>query len=497
MYLIGIDIGTTNTKVALYKTNGELVHTHSEPTISHKDGPGMMHYVPSQIWQAACKGIRDVLTKVDNASEVLSVSTCSAGEALVAIDKEGMEIGQTFPWIDTRTRQLGPWWRERFTDQEIYAATGEPALFKNGVNHMIWIRKNQPGIFEKAKAWLHLSDFITYKLSGEAVTNYPIAGASMLYHNQRKDWWSEMLSAAEIDRDVLPPLVDSGTLLGNVCQRAQKETGLKASTKVSAGGHDHITAAFACNVINPGDTINSMGTGECVIRIADKLLSPEKLTEAGLLQHHHVVKGKYYISGSLPNGSGTIDWAFENIGKNSDFEENLAQAINSPAGSNGVLFVPHLLGSGSPTNDDGAKGAFLGILKKTTRGDMLRAVHEGVIFEMRSALEKINEFTGEGSGRIVGVSGGFRNPLIRQLKADITGREFVLPERQEAATLGAALLGAVGAGVFSGYDEAAANVAGKQEIIKPDMERHAFYDRLFGEVYLKAYSSVKPINDLI
>ena len=184
MYLIGIDIGTTNTKVALYKTNGELVHSRSEPAISHKDGPGMMHYVPSQIWQAASKGIKDVLTKVDNASEVLSVSTSSAGEALVAIDKDGMETGESFPWIDTRTKELGPWWRQRFTDQDIYAATGEPAQLKNGLNHIIWIKKNQPEIYNNAKHWLHLSDFITYKLTGQAIANYSIAAASIILYKK-------------------------------------------------------------------------------------------------------------------------------------------------------------------------------------------------------------------------------------------------------------------------------------------------------------------------
>ena len=496
MYLIGIDIGTTNTKVVLYETNGRMVAVQSEPTIGHEDGPGMVHYDPTEIWAAACKGIKAVLSKVDNPSDVLGISACSMGEALAGIDENGTETGWSFPWNDQRTRDSGPWWREHFTDEEIYIATGEPALFKNGINHLLYIKNKMPDVFKRVKQWLHLADFITYKLSGEAVSNLPIVGGSMMYHNERKDWWDEMLSAAGIPRDVLTPLADSGTLLGPVCQRAQKETGLTANTKVAVGGHDHITAALACDIVRAGDTINSVGTAETVMRVTDKLLDGRKVMETGLLHHHHVVKGKYYLACSLPNGSGTINWAFKNIGNCEKFEDNLAQAMKAGAGSNGLLFVPHLLGSGSPTNDDSARGAFIGLRVGSTKADMLRAVHEGLVYEFRAALEVMDEFAGSGSGKIVGVSGGFRNELTRQLKVDMTGLEYVLPEIEEASTLGAALLGGIAAGVYASYEEAADAIEAKKVLVKPNSENKCAYDKAFN-LYKDIYQSLKKINHSI
>jgi len=304
-----------------------------------------------------------------------------------------------------------------------------------------------------------------------------------------------MLDAAGIDRAILTPLADSGTLLGSVCKRAQKETGLTAATKVAVGGHDHITAALACNAVNAGDTINSMGTAETLMRITDKLLPPDKVVKAGIINRPHVVPGRYYVSGSLPNGSGAIDWAFEQIGNNRSFEDNLNEAMKIPAGCNGVVFMPHLLGSGTPSNDESARGAFIGLRSSNTRAEMLRAAHEGIVYEMRAALENVNELTGDGSGKIVGVGGGFRNPLIKQLKADITGREFHLLEIAEAATLGAALLGGIGAGVYSDYEDAAGQIQRKEIKVIPNKQNTKLYSDIFYKVYANIYKAIKPIND--
>ncbi|MBN1546535.1 MAG: hypothetical protein JW902_07750, partial [Syntrophaceae bacterium] len=440
MYIIGIDIGTTNSKVVLYDTHGTLQALHAEPTIGHEDGPGMVHYNPCEIWAAVCKGIKAVLSSINDSSKVAGISACSMGEALVGIDGSGRETGWSFPWNDQRMRQAGPWWRNHFSDEEIYIATGEPALFKNGINHLLYIRNNMPDVFKRVKKWLHLADFVTYKLSGEAVSNFPIVGGSMMYHNERKDWWAEMLTAGDIPRDVLTRLADSGTLLGPVCKAAQKETGLTADTKVAVGGHDHITAALACHIVRSGDTINSMGTAETIMRVTDKLLDGGDVMKTGLLQHHHVVKGKYYLSCSLPNGSGTISWAFHNLGCSDNFQDNVVEAMKAKAGCGGVLFLPHLLGSGSPSNDDLARGALIGLRTGSVKADMLRSIHEGLIYEFRMALEVMDDFVKSSSGKMVGVSGGFRNELIRRLKADMTGLEFMLPKIEEASTLGAAML---------------------------------------------------------
>jgi xylulokinase len=277
---------------------------------------------------------------------------------------------------------------------------------------------------------------------------------------------------------------------------ARKETGLTANTKVAVGGHDHITAALACDIVRPGDTINSIGTAETVMRVTDKLLDGRKVAETGLLYHHHVVKGKYYLACSLPNGSGTINWAFENIGKSENFENNLSVAMKAAPGCNGLLFIPHLLGSGSPTNDDFARGAFVGLRTGSTRADMLRAVHEGLVNEFKIALEVLDGFERSTSDGIVGVSGGFRNDLTKQLKVDMTGLKYVLPELDEASTLGAALLGGIAAGVYSSYEQAADAVEAKKVLVKPNSKDRAAYDKTF-VIYKKLYQSLKSINHSI
>lgn len=503
MYLMGIDLGSTNWKVVVYDPQGRVKALSVCGAPIHNENEGRAYYDPNELWQTISQQIKSLVAKIKDPGKIVSIAVSSAGEAIVAIDREGRAIGKVFPWFDTRTMELGQWWKKCFSENEIWTITGAPPQHKFSLNHLLWIRKNQPSVFKEAKKWLSLGDYVAYRLSGTQAMNYSIAATTMMFDVKNGLWSDRILSAAYIDPETLPPLVSSGKPLGKVSQQTQRETGLSSKTLVVTGGHDHISGALACGVCREGQALDSAGTAQGLIMPLGSL-KPDIMTPGGgFEQRPHVIKNMYYMIGSGQSAGMVLDWITREFvaGKSKDSTDEYGQlastASRAEPGCRGMFFLPHLRGCVAPKLQEKSRAAFIGIRAYHRREDFLRAALEGLAHEFRVVLNSMELLLGISVGKVVTIGGSTKSHLLVQLKADISGKEMEIPETEEAVALGAALLGGIGAGIYENVEEAIRCVHRVKYRISPNQEMSQFYNELHTRVYAQLYSSLRNINEEI
>ena len=346
-----------------------------------------------------------------------------------------------------------------------------------------------------------LADFIAHRLCGEAATDLSLASRTLMLDLRQKRWDEQTLAQVEIDPRLLAPLTPAGTPLGNVTASAAAITGLPMTAVVAVGGHDHVCGALAAGVTRPGQMLNSLGTAEAVFLPTEQPLADPTAGRQGYTQGAHVVGGGYYAFGSSYTSGASIEWLRELLGATDDpvaYEALIAGAERVPAGSLGVLFLPHLRLANPPYDDPRSRGALIGLTMDAGRDVITRAIFEGLALESRNTFEPLlayPEVTAPQS--VVAIGGGTRNPLLMRVKASVTNLIHHIIEAQEATALGAALLGGLGAGIYETVDDAVNAMRYGQQEIAPDPIDVPVYEAIYNEVYRRFYPSVAPLSQAI
>jgi xylulokinase len=499
--LLGLDLGTTSVKAVVYRTNGIAVGASARPTPTHVPRPGWAFYRPDELWQTVVAAIRGALADLPSPEEIASVAVASVGESGVLLDAAGAATTDSIAWFDTRTRPQATWLADRIGKDELFARSGLSLQPIFSLNKLLWHREHEPEAWARSVRWLMLADFIAFRLCGEAATDLSLASRTLLLDLRQKRWDEETLAQAEIDPKLLASLVPGGTSLGSVTTTAAALTGLPVAAVVASGGHDHVCGALAAGVTRPGQMLNSLGTAEALfLPIAQPLADP-KAGRQGYTQGAHVVGGGYYAFGGQYTSGASIEWLRDLLGASDDpvaYEELIAAAERVPAGSLGVLFLPHLRLANPPYDDPRSRGALIGLSMDAGRDVITRAIFEGLALESRNTLEPLlayPEVTAPQS--IVAIGGGTRNPLLMRVKASVTNRIHHVVEAQEATALGAALLGGLGAGVYEGVDDAVAAMRYGQQEIAPEPIDVPVYETIYNKVYQRFYPSVAPLSQAI
>ena len=345
----------------------------------------------------------------------------------------------------------------------------------------------------RAVRWLHVADYITYKLCGVPATDYSVASRTMALNLRRLEWATDLIEEAGIPPHIFAPLMRGGTYLGTVLPEIVQATGLPAHTIVPVGGHDHLCGALAVGAGVPGILLDSIGTAEGLLVTIEQPLQGEHLAEQGYEQGAHVAGG-YYGMGAYRTAGVCIDW-FRGICGDISYADLTAEAAAAPPGSLGVRFMPHLRLPHSPSNDPKSRGTFVGLSTDVTRGMLFRAIIEGLSFETRSVLDPLLRYAGvERLDQVYVIGGASRNPLLVQIKADILNQTLTVVNMEEEVATGAALLGGLAAGIYAGPQEAAAALDVTRTLVQPNPDLVPFYDRIFGEVYAGLYGALRPIN---
>jgi len=499
--LLGLDVGTTSVKAVVYRTDGIAVGASSLPTPTHIPRPGWAFYRPDELRRTVVAAIRGALAAVPSPEEIVSVAVASIGESGVLLDAAGAATTDSIAWFDNRTRPQATWLAERIGKDELFARSGLSLQPIFSLNKLLWHREHEPDAWARSVRWVMLADYIAHRLCGEAATDLSLASRTLMLDLRQKRWDEQTLAQAGIDPGLLAPLVPGGTSLGNVTAGAAALTGLPVTAVVAAGGHDHVCGALAAGVTRPGQMLNSLGTAEAVFLPIEQPLADPRAGRQGYTQGAHVVGGRYYAFAGQYTSGASIEWLRDLLGTADDpvaHDELIAAAERVPAGSLGVLFLPHLRLANPPHDDPRSRGALIGLTMDANRDVITRAIFEGLALESRNTFEPLlayPEVTAPKS--VVAIGGGTRNPLLMRVKASVTNLRHHIVEAQEATALGAALLGGLGAGIYETVDDAVNAMRYGQQEIAPDPIDVPVYEAIYNEVYRRFYPSVAPLSQAI
>ncbi|CAN5427566.1 xylulokinase [soil metagenome] len=493
--LIGLDIGTTNIKATAFTPDGALLASSSVPTITHYPSPGCAYYLADEIWSSATGVLRSLVAQIDFPERIAGIATASMGEAGVLIDQHCDALCPIIAWFERRTLLQMDQVIELLGEERIATLTGIRPQPIYSLLKQLWLREHDPHAFNQAKRWLHMADFIAFKLCGVPATDWSLASRTMAFDIAGLRWSEEILEAVGISESLYAPAIRSGAGIGTITPAASAETGLPVGCTVSTGGHDHICGAFAGGATLHGSMLDSLGTAEALFMALDRPIADPWFSMSGYAIGAHTAPGMYYVSGSVWSSGSSIRWLREMIGADSDLGLLLQEAAATPAGSNGAMFLPHLLLGDAPHADNRSRGALVGLSGGLSRGAITRAVIEGVAFESRAGYEPLIQYTSRARfPEITAIGGGARNRLLLEIKASVMNTPLKVLEISEATSLGAAMLAGIGAGVYNDTLDAQRQVQLRSTIVEPDPRLVEHYDRLYKDAFLKLYDATKEIN---
>ncbi|NMB13047.1 MAG: carbohydrate kinase [Firmicutes bacterium] len=448
--------------------------------------PGKWNH-EQELWQAVLSAVRAVLSE-DGRQSIAAIGIASMAETGLLLDiQSGKPRTRFIPWFDGRAKKLvrtsiGP-----ITPLERFRRTGLPPNFKYSLPKLLWLLEADKDIARGA-LWLSAADYIAYRLTGMCGTDYTLATHTYGFRIDTKTWDEEVLDSFGLETSLFPAAYPSGYPLGTVGSMAGLDLDQATPVPVAVLGHDHICAALAVGATEPGVVYDSMGTAETLIGALPEEPLGEKEYRSGLTFGLHVVPNRMFWLGGLPSSGGSVEWMRDILGEEPLSYEKIKDLLDrADLAPSGIIYLPYLAGSGAPRPDQRPKGAFVGLERRHGRGEMVKAVLEGTAYEIEAIRRSAEEVTDSTIDRIIAVGGGTQNSHWLQVKADISGCEYLIPPVTEATLLGTALIAGKGCGVL--HNENLATIVAHQrkaaaEVV-PDMQRHADYRYWYEKAYLR------------
>ena len=495
MYLLGLDIGTTNWKANLYDMKGKLVISVSAPTPTRKDSRGHSYYDPEVMWKTFCSLIRQAVKKAGKPDAIKALSFASMAEAGLLVDENGEAVSHIIPWFDQRSMPQTEKLITKLGRERVFGITGINLAHIFSISKISWLKENEPKAFKKAAKWLCAPDYLVKKLTGEWATDHSIANRTCLFDIKKRTWSKTMLDAIDIKESFLPKSYPSGTVAGLITKKASLECGLAVGTKVALGGHDHVVGSLGVGLLSPGSVLDSIGTSESICAPIDNVNDLKKYYKSGFSFGCYTYGNMYHLMSGLYYSGGMVDWLGRQYysdchSKNELYKIMFQEAEASVPGSKGLFVYPHWQGIGAPYGVRKAKGMMIGFSPEINRGDICNAALEGLSYEFRLLVENVEKTLGIKVKDVTVIGGGAKNKLWLKRKADITGRNMVVPHIPESVCFGAALLGAMGAGLIKDPMELIKNF--KKETIRVNEGLNKFYSDEYKNKYLDIYKRVLP-----
>lgn len=495
---LGIDIGTSGTKTLAINEKGEILADAMETYPCYVPKPLWSEQDPEDWWQATIRAVRRVLAAAKlKPAEVKAIGLSGQMHGSVFLDKQDRVIRRAILWNDQRTAAECREMEERAGGREkLIKLVANPAMTGFTAPKILWLRNNEPRNFERTRKVLLPKDEIRRRLTGEYATEVSDASGMLLLDVARRQWSKKLLSALELDIDLLGRCYESEDVTGQLTPAAAKALGLTTGCLVVGGAGDCAAGAVGNGIVNPGVLSTSIGTSGVVFVHSDEVhVDPQGRVHTFC----HAVRGRWHMMGVNLSAGGSLQW-FRNQLCQADmarakrlkkdvYELLTAEAAEVKPGSEGLFFLPYLSGERTPHADPDARGCFVGLTLAHTRGHLIRAIMEGVAYSMRESLE-IFDSLGVPVRQIRASGGGARSALWRQIQADMFGRKVVTINSEEGPAYGVALLAAVGAGAFKDVREACAATIRVVSETAPNRRARAVYDRAF-PVYQQLYRSLK------
>ncbi|WP_142384754.1 gluconokinase [Bacillus sp. M6-12] len=446
-YVIGVDIGTTSTKTVLFSAAGTVIaYSAAEYTLSTPT-PAIAEQDPDVIFNAVINTIKQSVKNSNvSPSSIVCVSFSSAMHSVIAVDKEGMPLTKCITWADNRSAIWTEKIKNEMNGHEIYLRTGTPIHPMSPLSKLVWLRHEQTELFSRTHKFISIKEYVFLKLFNEYIIDFSIASATGMFNLASLTWDQEALAVAGISEQQLSKPVPTTYCLSGMDPAYAREMGLPKDIPFVVGASDGVLSNLGVNAIGPGEVAVTIGTSGAIRAVTDQPVTDPK----GRIFCYALTEKHWVIGGAVNNGGMVFRWVRDQLGTaeveaasklGRDPYEMLTEiAAGVNPGSDGLLFHPYLAGERAPIWDANARGSFFGLGLHHRREHMIRAVLEGVIYNLYSVMLALEELIG--TPKKIQATGGFaRSELWRQMMADIFNQEVYIPESFESSCLGAAILG--------------------------------------------------------
>lgn len=431
-YLLGVDIGTTSLKAAVFNEKAECLKTVvRDYTLDVKDD--YVEFRADGYWEL----FLDALEELSKDYKISAMSIDTQCETIIVTNENGDPLRNAIVWLDNRAVKEADEIKDKFGEKKVYEITGQPEITPTWpASKLLWLKKNEPELFGKIKKVFLLEDYLLYKLTGKFVTEKTLQSSTIYYDIKNNVWWKDMLDFIGVSADILPEILPSGEIIGEY----------KGITVVT-GAIDQIAGAIGAGIVKKGVVSEMTGTTMVVFVPSDKI--PE-YSEGSKIPCHVNYDGKYCLLSWTPTAGIALKWFKNNFCEGMDFKKLDELAESVPAGSAGLTFLPYLCGSTMPKYDPEARGVFYGLTMEHTRAHLTRSIFEAVSCMLKENLDYMGIETTE----IRSMGGGASSDIWCQIKADMTKKRIVTLKNKETACLGSAILAGVATGVFESIESA-------------------------------------------
>jgi xylulokinase len=489
--VLGIDVGTGGTRVVLLDQAGRVL---GAATVEHAPmaSPqlGWAEQDPRDWWRAARVAIRECLAKASaNANEVAAIGVSGQMHGLVMLDENGEVLRPALLWCDQRTEKECQAITERVGAKRLIELVANPALTGFTLPKIWWVRAHEPQVWARVRSVMLPKDYVRFKLTGVRATDVADASGTLLFDVVNRRWSSEMLQASDLPPDILPKVFESPEITGRVSKDGAAASGLQEGTAVVAGGGDQAAGAVGMGIVEPGYVSATIGTSGVVFAATSR---PVVEPQGRIHTFCHAIPGRWHVMGVTQGAGLSLRWFRDQFCVGASYDGLMKEAAAAPAGADGLLWTPYLMGERTPHLDPNARGALVGLTAQHTRAHVIRAILEGVAFSLRDTFTIFRELRVPVKSIRLG-GGGARSPLWQQIQADIYGMRADLIAAEEGAAYGAALLAGVGAGVWPSVEIACETSVHVAKQVEPVAKNVELMNRRYEE-YRKLYPALRAIG---
>lgn len=497
-YVIAHDLGTSGNKATLFSEEGKLIGSTVYAYGCHYFNDNWAEQDPNDWWKSICDTTRGLIAKTCiDPKDIAAVSFSGQMMGCLCVDINGTPLRPSIIWADQRAQAQQNAIAEHISLSDYYHIVGHRNAASYGLQKLMWVRDNEPDVYRNTYKTLNAKDYIVFKLTGKFFTEPSDASSNACVDLKTLNWSERIVDISGIDPDKLPEIVPSTHVAGGVTRQASMETGLPEGTPVVMGGGDGVCANVGAGSVRPGKTFSYVGSSAWIATTSVKPVFDAKMRT---VTWAHIVPGMYAPNGTMQSAGGSYAWLknqicrfeVEQADRNgiSPYELINQEIEQSPIGANGVIFLPYLLGERAPRWNPDAKAAFLGLKMENERKDLLRSVLEGVTMNLGVILEILRAQID--IEEILVIGGGAKGRVWRQMMADVYNARIKVPVLlEEATSMGAAVTGGVGVGLFKNFD-AIDRFIEISHVQEPDPASVAAYEPV-KEMFELCYESMLPV----
>ena len=489
-HYLGIDVGTTAVKALVVDELGAVVGEAESPLEVSVPRPGWAEQDPSDWWQGTINAVR-VACDQAGVRDIRSIGLSGQMHSSVLLDESDRVLRPAILWNDVRTTAQCRFITDRVGSDGLRRLVGNPALEGFTAPKLLWMRDEEPDLFDEVRTLLLPKDYVRLLMTGEKATEPSDAAGTLLFDVRQGRWSEEMIVALGLDTSILPTVRGSTSVTSELTASAAESLGLRQGTPVVGGGADNAAAAVGSGVVGQGTLQTSIGTSGAVVAPIEQ---PSVDPQMRIHSFNHAIDDTWYLMGVVLSAGAAFDWFRRTLSGPDEtppaYDELTSEADSVPPGADGLTFLPYLTGERTPHADSNARGAFVGMHTGHRRGHLVRAVMEGVIYALRDSLELMRDL-GVDATEAVAVGGGARSAFWRQMQADVLGVPVVTVGSSGGAPYGAAVLAAVGSGAFPSVRDACRTWIRPLDRIEPRPETATAYADAYTR-YRSLYPHLKP-----